>query len=90
VDVAITVPEDTTVDGEIGKTTIPGGQYAVGHFELSPERYGDAWNSLFGGWLPESGYQPADGPCYESYLNDPKQHPEGKHIVDICVPVKPL
>jgi AraC family transcriptional regulator len=42
------------------------------------------------GWLPESGYQPADGPCFERYLNDPAQHPEGKHIVEIGLPVKPL
>ena len=22
-------------------------------------------------------------------VNDPKEHPENKHIVDICIPVKP-
>ena len=89
-DVCITVPEETKVDGEIGKTTISGGKYAVGHFEISDDQYEDAWNAIFGGWLPQSGYQPIDSPCYELYLNDPKQHPEGKCIVDICVPVKPL
>ncbi len=89
-DVCISVPEDTQVEGEIGKTVIPAGRYAMARFEISPDRYGDAWNAVFGGWLPESGYQPADGPCFELYLNDPKQHPEGKHIFDICVPVMPL
>jgi len=53
-------------------------------------RYEEAWNMVFGGWLPESGYQPDDRLCYEIYQNDPKEHPEGIHIVDICVPVKPL
>ena len=90
VDACITVPVNTPVEGEIGRMAIPGGKYAVAHFELKDDEYGDAWNTLFGGWLPESGYQPADGPSYELYLNDPKQHPEGKCIVDICVPVKPL
>lgn len=90
VDVCITVPEDVSVDGEIGKTTVPGGRYAVGHFELLPTEYEDAWTAIMGGWLPESGYQCDDRPCFESYLNDPKQHPEGKCIVDIHVPVKPL
>ena len=89
-DVCITVPENTEVDGEIGKETIPGGKYAVGHFEISVDQYEDAWNTIFGGWLPQSGYQCVDGPCYELYLNDPSQHPEGKCIVDIYVPVKPL
>jgi hypothetical protein len=51
--------------------------------------YEGAWDLVFGVWLPESGYQPDDGPCYELYLNDPKEHPENKHIVDICMPVKP-
>jgi AraC family transcriptional regulator len=89
-DVCMTVPDGTPVDGEIGKRTIPGGTYAVAHFEVRPDQYGDAWNAVFGGWLPESGYQPADGPCFELYLNNPEQHPEGKHEFDICVPVKPL
>lgn len=30
----IIIEEDVKVDGEIGKLTIPGGKYAVGHFEL--------------------------------------------------------
>ena len=88
--ICVTVPEDTAVDGEIGKMVIKGGTYAVGHFEIDPARYTEAWDALLGGWLPESGYQPADGVCFEDYRNDPCTHPEGKHIVDIHVPVKPL
>lgn len=90
VDCALTVPAETSAEGEIGRTTLPGGKYAVAHFELNPEEYGDAWKLVMGGWFPESGFQPDDRPCFELYLNDPKQHPEGKHIVDICVPVRPL
>ena len=90
VDMCITVPEDTQVDGEIGKMTIPGGRYAVGRFELLKEEYGEAWKFIFGEWLPESGYQPDDRPSFEMYLNNPEEHPEKKCIVNICVPVKPL
>jgi AraC family transcriptional regulator len=89
-DVCLTVSPGTQVDGEIGKTSIPAGIYAVGHFEIMPDQYGDAWNTLYGGWLPESGYQPDDRPCFEMYLNNPKEDPEGKHIVDIYMPVRPL
>lgn len=88
--VCITVPEGTEVDGEVGTMTIPAGRYAIGHFELAGDEYEAAWNALYGGWLPESGFQPADGPCFEMYLNDPKQHPEHKCVVDIYMPVKPL
>jgi len=90
VDACITVPEDTLAEGEIGRIAIPKGKYAVAHFELGTDEYEDAWNAVFGGWLPESGYQPDDGPSYELYFNNPKEHPEGKCIVDICIPVKPL
>jgi AraC family transcriptional regulator len=89
-DVCITVPVDTKVSGEVGKATLPAGKCAVAHFEIMPDQYGDAWNAVYGGWLPESGYQPDDRPCFELYLNEPKQHPQGKHIVDIYAPVKPL
>lgn len=86
----LTVPEDTEAEGEVGRMEIPGGPYAVAHFELDVDQYGDAWQAVMGDWLPDSGYQPDDRPCLEIYRNDPNQHPEGKQIVDICIPVKPL
>ena len=89
-DVCITVPPETRTDGEIGKAILPAGKYAIAHFEISPDKYADAWKAVYGGWFPESGYQPDDRPCFEMYLNDPETHPEGKHIVDIYAPVKPL
>ncbi|MFA5384645.1 MAG: GyrI-like domain-containing protein [Eubacteriales bacterium] len=30
------------------------------------------------------------GISYELYLNNPEEHPEKKHLVDIYIPVKPL
>ena len=90
VTVAITVPADTPVEGEIGYMTLPAGRYAVARFELADTEYGDAWDAVYRGWLPESGYEPADGLPFEWYRNDPRTHPEGKQIVDICVPVKPV
>ncbi len=90
VDACITVPADTKVSGEIGKATIPGGKYAVAHFELNQDQYAEAWEAVYSRWLPGSGFQPEGCPSYELYHNDPKQHPEGKCIVDICIGVKPL
>jgi len=78
------------INSVIDYITDNAGKYAIAHFEIAGDEYPQAWNALFAGWLPESGYQPDDGPCYELYLNDPKDHPENKCIVDICIPVKPL
>jgi AraC family transcriptional regulator len=86
----ITVPEDTQVEGEIGKMTIPGGKYALARFEIGSDEFEEAWNAVYAGWLPESGYQPDDRPCYEVYYNDHREHPEKKHVLDICVSVKPM
>ncbi|MBN1296001.1 AraC family transcriptional regulator [bacterium] len=88
--VCVTVPGDTEISGEIGRMTIPGGKYACGYFELKSDEFQGAWDDMCGRWLPDSGWQPDDRPCFELYLNDHTHHPEGKHIVEICVPVKPL
>lgn len=90
VSVCVTVPEGTKVDGEIGLMKVRGGAYAVGSFELAEDEYQAAWDALFGGWMPGSGYQPDDGPCFELFRNDPATHPQGKCLVDICVPVRPM
>jgi AraC family transcriptional regulator len=86
----ITIPEDAAVGGEIGKMTLQGGQFAVASFELKSDEYEDAWDELMGAWMPDSGYQPDDRLCYELCHTSPKDHPEGRSRVDICVPVKPL
>lgn len=90
ISVCMTVPEGTETEGDIGSMKLPAGRYAVAEFNIDMEQYGDAWNTLFAGWLPESGYQCADGPCYELYLNDPGEDPEGKHRIAIHLPVQPL
>ena len=90
VDVCMTIPEGTPVECEIGNMTLPGGKYAMAHFEINTDQFRDAWAAVYAGWFPESGYQPDDRPPFELYLNDPKEHPEGKHIINICAPVKPL
>ena len=85
----ITVAPDTLVDGEIGKMTMAAGKYALATFEITADQYEEIWSAMYQSWLPNSGYQPADGPSFEHYLNDPGSHPEGKHIVEIGIPVEP-
>jgi AraC family transcriptional regulator len=89
-DACITVPPNTVVEGEIGKMTVPGGLFAVAYAEIAPTEFGEAWNALMRDWLPESGYQPDDRMCYELYLNEPQNHPEGKFIIEIHEPIRPL
>jgi len=85
--VCVTVPFETKVDGEVGKMNVEAGKYVVARFELSGQEFQQAWEWVYGEWLPTSGYQPDDKPCFEMYPEPPK---DGKFTVDICVPVKPL
>jgi len=85
--VCITVPAATKVDGEIGKMEIEAAKYVIARFELTARDFQLAWDWVYGQWFPASGYQPDDKPCFEMYPEEPK---DGKFIVDICVPVKPI
>ncbi|MHC1705942.1 MAG: GyrI-like domain-containing protein [Bacteroidales bacterium] len=85
--VCITVPADTKVEGEIGKMELEAARYVIARFELTAQDFQQAWDWVFGQWFPSSGYQPDDKPCFEMYPEEPM---DGKFIVDICVPVKPI
>lgn len=85
--VCITVPPETKVEGEVGKMNIEAAKYVIARFELSAQDFQEAWDWVYGQWLPTSGYQPDDKPCFEMYPEEPK---DGKFIVNICVPVKPM
>ncbi len=86
----VSVPPGTVVGNDVGEMDVPGGVFAVGHFEIDGSEFKQAWDALLGEWLPSSGYQPDDRMCYEVYLNDHETHPEKKFKVDICEPIKPL
>lgn len=71
------------------------GRYVEARFHLIATQFPGAWTRVFGVWMPESGYQPADGLCYERYRDsEPEAEIDGSigHSFDvtICVPVMPL
>ena len=88
-DLCMSIPEDTKVDGDIQKKVLPGGKYAVMHTELTgPEEYAPAWNVVVE-WMERNNYEvDMSRPSYEIYLSNPEEHPEKHHIVDICMSVK--
>lgn len=85
--ICINVDDNTKVEGEFGKMKIEGGEYVVANFEVDATQFAEAWQWMYSTWFPASGYQPDDKPCFERYTEEPK---DGKFIVDICVPIKPL
>jgi AraC family transcriptional regulator len=87
--VCVSVPEETETGGEVGKMDFAGGKYSTVKFQLGPEDYQDAWNWIYGEWLPQSGYVPDDRPPFERFTGEYNQE-QGTHTVHICVPVKPM
>lgn len=88
--VCVRINGDIEPSSQMGILEIPEGKYGVGHFEVALTEISEAWNYMYGKWLPESGLQPSEGYVYEAYLNDPKTHPEGKQILEIFLPVKSI
>ncbi|PRX54639.1 AraC family transcriptional regulator [Flagellimonas meridianipacifica] len=86
ISVGFTVPEGTQVEGDIKLLEIPKGNYLVGTFEILSTEYGDAWNKMMD-FVEKGNIKSLGDTMYESYKNDPRTHPEGKHIVDICMAV---
>lgn len=74
-------------EGEVGNRTLNAGKCIVSRFEIRPQDFQQAWESNFV-WMKENGYQRADKDPFEIYYNNPEDHPEGKCVVDLCIPIE--
>ena len=84
ISVGFTVPSGTPAEKDIHMLEIPKGKYIIGSFEILPTEYEQAWGEIMD-FMKEEGIRPTGKMMYESYRNDPRSHPEGKHLVDICI-----
>jgi AraC family transcriptional regulator len=66
---------------------LPGGKTAVLTYKGPYSGITAAYHSLYGNWLPASGKEPADQPCYEIYLNDPRDTAPEDLLTEICMPL---
>jgi AraC family transcriptional regulator len=90
-DACVVVPEDFALDKWVNVMDVPGGKCAVAEFTGTADEIEGAWDGVFSGWLPNSGYQPDDRPCVEVYRGDPMVGAKaGVFRCDLCLPVRPL
>lgn len=47
-----------------------------------------AYSYLYHVWLPQSGRQPGEAPCFEEYLNNPRQLPPSEWLTAVHLPLK--
>ena len=88
----MTVSQSRTVKEtqRLGKMTIEGGLYAIGHFHVEKDQFEDAWDAMYQKWLLTSGYVPRDAGVFEVYLNQPMQEEKPRFEIDIYLPIEPM
>jgi len=89
-DACLVVPSDFQPDRSVNVTEIPGGRYAVSSFHGTAHDIQGAWDRVFSAWLPGSGFQPDDRPCFEVYRGRAFDEKTGIFRCDLCLPVRAL
>ncbi|MFL8801798.1 MULTISPECIES: GyrI-like domain-containing protein [unclassified Clostridioides] len=90
--ICMTIPDNKIVkeNDNIGNMIIPSGKYLVGHFDISKHEYSDAWDFMYNEWLSNGNYKLRSSFPFEVYLNNPNNHPQNRHLVDIYLPIEPF
>lgn len=83
----VILDKQVEISNEIGLTSIEGGKFIVGRFEIGWEDFTKSWTGLFI-WMKENGYTKREGNPFEIYQNNFQEHPEKKSIVDFYLPVE--
>ncbi len=83
----ITVPEGTVPPDGIRMLEIAGGRHAVLRHTGPYAELEDTYRRLYQDWLPASGQEPADRPCFEEYLNDCRALPPAEWETDLFLPL---
>lgn len=77
----------TDPTGEVFSETIEAGKFIVGSGEVTLSDFEQCWVSLFL-WMNEHNYSTRRTFPFEIYHSNFKEHPEGKMIVDFCIPIQ--
>jgi len=87
-DVAVEVPAGTRASGEVGRTTFPAMTIAevdvAGPIDLEQR----ALDWLYGTWLPRSGREPLDAPCFEAWRGRPFAHGHEHFELSVQLPLR--
>lgn len=86
-DAAVVANRPVQPEGEFGITELPGGRYAVFTHRGPYDTLGRTYQRLFGGWLPNSGYELRDAEAFEEYLNSPMNTKPDDLLTRIHVPL---
>jgi AraC family transcriptional regulator len=80
--------KDIKAEGDIGMKVIEGGTYAIFKHKGTYETLINAYNYIFGEWLPNSQHELRELPSYEIYHNSPDDTKPEKLKTDIYIPLE--
>ncbi len=89
-DFAVEMEEEFFAEGQIEKTVIPEGLYAVIHCQGDILKVAQAWDFLYKDWLPNSGYIPRHCPAIESFLKGPEEIGWETFDIHCCMPIEKI
>ena len=90
-DACVAVPEAFQPGGQASIAVLPGGRYAVAPFSGAPATIGEAWMWLTREWLPSSGMQCDERPCFERFSAvSALDRRTGVLTCELCIPVRAL
>lgn len=87
-DACVTVNREVKPEGEMGFRTIPGGRYAVFMHEGPYTEFENSYDYIYAVWLPSSGEELRDDPCFELYLNSPDETKPEDLRTEIYLPLQ--
>lgn len=87
-DACLTAPPGTGGGDGVRILELPATRAAVLVFKGPYAELEPVYTWLYRDWLPASGEEPADMPCREEYLNDPKALPPAEWLTAVMLPLK--
>jgi AraC family transcriptional regulator len=82
------MPAGAAIEAPLVEKVIPAGTYVKLLYKGPYADMKSAYTWLYGTWLPQSGYEPADFPGVEEYLNSPVDVAPSELLTNIWVGVK--
>jgi AraC family transcriptional regulator len=90
-DACVVVPKSFVPDRAVNVMDVPGGKYAIAGFAGTAHEITSVWDRVLSAWLPASGFEPDDRPCFEVYRGDPTiDGKKGTFRCELFLPVRPL
>ncbi|MBE7636730.1 helix-turn-helix domain-containing protein [Sneathiella sp. P13V-1] len=83
----VTVGYDFKIKAPLEEIELPASRYAVLHYKGPYTDMRKAYGWLFEEWLMDTDEEPANAPCFEDYLNSPRETSPTELLTDIYLPL---